>query len=336
MNDTSFKVRTSPGKKFLEVNYSSVEDIHFALERFSSDLNSHAIDMMKICFAFHDASLNKVIRYSSAERGPVDLSPLEHVPNLKELLLFDLADVDTIDLSTIASLTGLELFAISGALYEGILESIDLTPLKYCRHLRLFEISSQKKLSKVDIEPLAGCDSLESFTLGNSPVHELDLKPIAKKSLKELDLSRLELETIDLSPLSIAGLESLDLDSNMIREIDLSPLDMTCLKRISLRNNKISMIDLSVLHSSTAIKEISLKGNSLHSVDLSSLAGKDTLYLLEIHKNPLGPIDITPLVSCKNLSHLFIDDNVELVSHHELGKDIPEALEQYSTRVRLL
>ncbi|MFW9804501.1 MAG: leucine-rich repeat protein [Candidatus Thorarchaeota archaeon] len=332
----SFKVRTSPGRKFLEVNYSSVEDIRLALEGFSSDLNSHAIDMMKICFAFHDASLNKVITYSSAERGPVDLSPLEHVPNLKELLLLDLAEVETFDLSTIASLAGLELFAISGALYEGILESIDLTPLEHCRNLKLFEISSQKKLSKVDIEPLTGCDSLESFTLGNSPVHKLDLKPIAKKSLKELDLSRLELESIDLSPLSITSLESLDLDSNMIGEIDLSPLDVTCLKRISLRNNKISMIDLSIFHRSTAIKEISLKGNSLRSIDLSPLEGKDTLYLLEIHKNPLDSVDITPLVSCTNLSHLFIDEDVELVSHQELGRDIPEALEQYFSRVRLL
>ncbi|MFW9959292.1 MAG: leucine-rich repeat domain-containing protein [Candidatus Odinarchaeota archaeon] len=309
--------------RILEVDYLTVEDLQLAIDAYRDALCRCEIPVLHINFAHQTRDYKGVTTHVAVE--PIDLSPLESVPGLCELVLFDLGATQ-IDLSAISALIDLERFRINGPPGGG-LQSIDLSPFRVCKKLTHFTIRNyeKSKLSYLDLTPLSGCEALETFSLSDCSIESIDLSPIAKSSFKCLELDYMELKKIDLSPLRTSSLESLELTHNELTEIDLSVIDVGRLKAFRAYDNRLTEIDLAPLCNSELLEKLCLDNNYLTTIDLTPLAGKHRLRTVELTKNQISTIDITPLTSCENLETLFVDEGVKLISGQ--GDSLPPALE---------
>jgi hypothetical protein len=309
--------------RILDVDYLTVEDLQLAIDTYRDALSGREIHVLNINFEHQTRDYKGVTTHVAVE--PIDLSPLESVPGLCELVLHDLPGAQ-IDLSAISALSDLERFRINGPRGGG-LHSIDLSPFRACKKLTHFEMHNfeKSKLSCLDLTPLSGCEALETFSLSHCSIESIDLSPIAKSSFRCLELEHMELKRIDLSPLRTSSLESLELTYNKLTEIDLSVIDVGWLRAFRAYGNSLTKIDLAPLSNSRLLEKLCLDDNSLTTIDLAPLAGKHTLRTVELAKNQIGIIDITPLASCENLEALFVDDGVKLISGQ--GDSLPLALE---------
>jgi len=84
-----------------------------------------------------------------------------------------------------------------------------------------------RDMISVDLLPLIWCENLESLSIRNNSLTEIDLSPLEKcgKNFKVLNLSHNRIQDLDLEPLSCCpNLLEVKLNNNRLKRIDLSPL----------------------------------------------------------------------------------------------------------------
>ncbi len=93
-------------------------------------------------------------------------------------------------------------------------------------------------LSKIDLDPLSSCISLENLALDKNSLTTIDLSPLSNcKRLYKLYLYHNYLSEIDLTPLrNLNNLAVIFLHGNDLSEIDLNPLPEN-IKRIGINEN---------------------------------------------------------------------------------------------------
>ena len=217
--------------------------------------------------------------------GPVTRS---RATSLKRL---DLPELQIVDLSPLALLTGLEELRLSDN------QIVDLGPLSALTNLESLDLVSNQI---VDLSPLSALTNLESMFLDYNQI--VDLSPLS--ALASLERLRLSFNGIvDLSPLSsLTSLESLDLVYNQI--VDLSPLSaLTNLEALYVEDNGI--VDLSPLSSLTNLELLYLEDNGI--VDLSPLSVLTSLESMYLDGN--GIVDLSPLSALTSLESLDLDGN---------------------------
>jgi len=207
----------------------------------------------------------------------IDLSPLSSCKKFRSLGLASLS-LRRLDLSPLSSLTNLRTLGLQQLKIEA-----DVTSLSALPHLKIeFEwpprpppappeerIGRELTYKTEEGTKTYRLDSAEtSVHLTNKKMTEIDLSPLAGcTTLQTVDLRNNRLRSIDLSPLSsCTNLKSLRLDSNWLDDIDLQPLS-SCknLETLSVKDNaRINHLDLSPLFkcsSLSALKYTILKGD---------------------------------------------------------------------------
>eukprot|EP00184_Porphyridium_aerugineum_P004042 CAMPEP_0184708088 /NCGR_PEP_ID=MMETSP0313-20130426/37596_1 /TAXON_ID=2792 /ORGANISM="Porphyridium aerugineum, Strain SAG 1380-2" /LENGTH=1180 /DNA_ID=CAMNT_0027169669 /DNA_START=1022 /DNA_END=4564 /DNA_ORIENTATION=- len=125
------------------------------------------------------------------------------------------------------------------------LKSIDLSPLEQIPEVQIKEVSLvANSLETIDLTPLKYCKSLTALMMNGNQLKSVDLRPLKHcKNLERLWMHNNKLETIDLKPLGhCEALRSIYLDSNRIddRPIDLTALkDCKLLRSLRLTGNKL-------------------------------------------------------------------------------------------------
>ncbi|MBN1328174.1 MAG: hypothetical protein JXA54_01760 [Candidatus Heimdallarchaeota archaeon] len=109
---------------------------------------------------------------------------------------------------------------------------------------------SSRKLTSINLEPLAECKNLEYLNLSDNQLQTIDLSPLSHcENLQHLELSRNQLVELDLSPLLYCeNLQWLNLAKNQLSSIDLSPLANNWkLIDLGVTDNKLEDLDITAL-----------------------------------------------------------------------------------------
>jgi len=146
-----------------------------------------------------------------------------------------------------------------------------------------------------------------NLSIYNAPQTEIDLRPLAKTNIEELDISSHALKSIDLAALAACKqLSSLYLSRVGIDRIDLSPL-VKCKSLGSLTVRDQKAVDLTQLAGSS-IDTLSLMGGAFKTLDLAPLARLAKLETLHIQQNPkLASLDVSPIASHPALKLITLD-----------------------------
>ena len=138
--------------------------------------NDNSIDL-------HTNTAKVVLDYRPIDT--IDLTPLKHCPDLRELSLRG-CTLDSIILSPLQDCHKLNRLDLSG----NRLTTIDLTPLSDLRELEYLNLSSNG-LGKINLEPLINIAGLKGLFLGGNGIQEVDVTPLALCSqLKYLAFGR--------------------------------------------------------------------------------------------------------------------------------------------------
>ena len=251
-----------------------------------------------------------------------DLDPLLELGQLTELRLWVRLQTGLTVLGNLANLRTLDL-----ACYSGDAACTDLTPLAALINLRdlvlftpvpidpLAPLTQLKRLyikcscGETGLAAIAGMTNLESFTLTNSDVS--DLEPLTGLvNLKELRIDWYELDSgeppryiHDITPLAgLTNLLTLSIRGQLLS--DLSPLaGLTRLAVLELEDNRIDDID--PLAGLTELQQLILRYNNVK--DLGPLSGLQALLFLTLAGNPVE--DFTPLFPLVSLQELVLYTN---------------------------
>ena len=225
-------------------------------------------------------------------RSRGDLSDINPVAGLTQLVYLDLGGHQIRDISPIAGLINLSILQLGGN------QLSDISPVAGL--INLLGLTLGNQLSDSDITPLAGLTQLQQLSLGHNQVSDIAL--LARLTeLKALDLGDNEIS--DITPLvGLTQLAALDLHGNQIN--DITPL--TGLKRLEgldLGGNQIN--DLSPLTGLTKLRGLGLARN--HIKDLSPLARLRNLQALSLSCNQIS--NITSLTGLTKLEMLDLGEN---------------------------
>jgi hypothetical protein len=200
-------------------------------------------------------TLERLLLISWKARDPyslreIDLSPLRVCEDLREIRILK-QRISDIDLSPLSGCRKLEVLTIGGC---GI-QTVDLSPLRSKALKRV--VLHNNKLHSVTFP-----DSFEPehVDLGTNWLEEVDLKPIASSSLKELCLGPNYFADIDLSPLSACpSLESLEVEHTRLDSIDLTPLTgLKHLRVFKTASSFMNWINVTPLLSCPSLEEVKL------------------------------------------------------------------------------
>lgn len=198
--------------------------------------------------------------FSSYGLSSLDLSPLTEC-SIKKIHV-EKTQISEIDLTPLASMTGLEKFYLN----NNRIESIDLTPIAKCGNLQGIWLNDCI-ISSLDLSPLAGLENLRILCLQGNLLEKIDLSPLAScGKLEILKLSVNKLSSVDLSPLaSCKQLTHIHLDFNKLQSLDLTPLsDNKELRYVLLNDNLLSdgSVDFKPLENSNNFLKTSLENTA--------------------------------------------------------------------------
>ena len=198
----------------------------------------------------------------------------------------------------IRDLTGLEFAVNLAAVYLGLNEIGDVSPLKNLTKLTVLDLHRNGKIS--DVSPLKGLTNLIWLSLRGNRISDVSpLKDLINLIYLHLGYNQI----LDVSPLkTLAKLTFLNLDANRIS--DVSPLSVLInLINIALDDNRIS--DVSPLSVLINLKFLNLNDNQI--LDVSPLSVLINLKFLDLHGNEIS--DVSPLKDLVNLTNLKLQEN---------------------------
>jgi len=231
-----------------------------------------------------------------------DLTPLQSLPNVVELLLDNNQITDLSPLHSLPNLTKLDVS------YNQI---TDLRSLRGLQSLTQLNLASNQI---TDVNSLQSLTSLISLKLDHNPIGDISslktLKNLETLSLYKLaqdDRSLFSTQKIgllsDISSLqNLIYLRRLELGNNQIS--DLSPLrSLTTLNFLSVSYNQIT--DVTPVESLTSLNQLWLRDNRI--VDVRPLRRLTRLWYLNLANNRIE--DATPLQPLTNLRELYLIGN---------------------------
>jgi len=232
------------------------------------------------------------------DEGPLDLSILSKLTELRKL---ELGDVDCADLTPLSNLGGLNKLSIGGnryyytevdCLHSTLKTPLDLTPLASLGHAHKFEWRSSDRELKPYFKKYDKLFARELGSIGSSNYRRL--KDEEKAELSELA----EL----LKDARSEGLSELCLNDHGIME--LAPLaGIISLSELLLNRNAI--VDLFPLSNLQNLGKLELNKNQIEY--LAPLSFLKNLYWLELAGNKLS--DLGPLGCIKELGYLNLSNN---------------------------
>ncbi len=152
------------------------------------------------------------------------------------------------------------------------------------------EIEIFENLQSIDLLPLAKAKKLQSLSISNGSLREIDLEPLNGSNIEVLDLSINRLSDVYLDSLTYCKkLKALYLYDNVMWSLDLSPLQY-CenLEILDLSQNKLSSIDLEPLENCKKLKVLHLSNNDINEINLTPLKNCLELETLTIQENPMA------------------------------------------------
>ncbi len=187
----------------------------------------------------------------------------------------------------IASLQGIEYFTSIESI--ALTNNNNLVAVDLHKNTGLRKIDLLYSMSLVDLN-IEGLQNLEVLNVGMTNIANFDLSRFTylAPTLKELNVSKLQLETIDVTP--FVNLETLDVSSNQLTTIDCSNLSK--LKLFSCSN--MPTLTSINLKGCVALEELIASMCDLTDLDLSDNQALNSIYVHE-NKN-LGNIELTPTV----------------------------------------
>ncbi|EKZ3830378.1 leucine-rich repeat domain-containing protein [Listeria monocytogenes] len=205
-----------------------------------------AISPDKISSIFPDAALAEAIR---DKLGKSSVDDVVTQAELDGITIFLVRNKRIVDISGVENLTNLS---------ELILESNQISDISPVANLTNLTVLNLNNNQLNDISPLSNLTNLDELSLGSN--HISDISPVASlTNLTWLELFRNQLN--DISPLSnLTDLNNLYLDNNKIS--DISPVaNLTNLISLNLANNQIS--DISSLSNLTKLYLVYLGNQSI-------------------------------------------------------------------------
>ena len=163
------------------------------------------------------------------------------------------------------------------------------------------------KTKTKDLSSIVDLHEIEELKLRKKKMTHIDLTPLAQcQKLRVLDLSNNRLKAIDLSTLSLCvNLETLMLDDNLLTEIDLSPLaSLSSFRVLTMQENKIESDTLESLSYCVNLEELHLGWTNMKEIDLSPLSQCNKLKNLSIVGAEFATINLEPLRNCPDLYYL--------------------------------
>jgi Leucine-rich repeat (LRR) protein len=225
------------------------------------------------------------LTFGCPDDGAVDLSVLERLPNLREVVVSDMEDTN---MKPIGGLKQLEKLVISGCTIHDLaplqavaptLKSFDASDtmcttwqvraedraafLSSLVNLRDLQLHNSYLIRGVGLAPLASLVHLTFLELGDEPFD--DLSPLA--SLTELETLMIKGKPgIDWSPISsLTKLKELDQSASTV--VDLDPAAARALTSLPLLEKLSNPAALSVNHPLPQVRSLTLTGPSKHDRD---------------------------------------------------------------------
>ena len=218
-----------------------------------------------------------------------DIGGVQHLHELRELLL---ANTGVEDISALAGLTNLTTLALGYTPLE------DISPLAGLRRLEELRLD---RSNVSDISPLAGLGNLRILTLNATPL--TNLSPLAGLvDMRRLSLSHTPVS--DVSPLAgMTKIWSLSLAGTAVSDIaPLKGMQASC-NVLYLDGTRIT--DLSALENFVGLGALSAVGNGI--VDIGPLRHVASLFHLVLADNEVT--DVAPLAGLTGLRHLDLSAN---------------------------
>lgn len=192
--------------------------------------------------------------------------------------------------TAIASLQGIEYFTSVKSISLTNNKNLTAVDLHKNSGLREINVLYSMTLAELNIDSLK---NIEVLDVGMTKLYDFDLSRYTylAPTLKELNVSNLNLETIDVAP--FVNLESLDVSCNKFETIDCSNLSK--LKTFSC--SSMPTLTSVNLKGCVALKELIASMCNLSGLDLSDNQALNAIYVQE--NEELGNIELTPAVKAQ-------------------------------------
>ncbi|KAM0679485.1 hypothetical protein GINT2_002328 [Glugoides intestinalis] len=189
--------------------------------------------------------------------------------------------------------------------------NIDLDIIRLMKNIKRLDITGIKELEKIPDLLFDDLTNLESLSLVNNNIKEL--QPNLFNNLQKLEYLNLSKNKLTELPSCVfdglVNLKSLRLEDNNIKELQPNLFNnLQKLKSLNLSSNKLTEIPEGILSELGSLQELDLSKNEIKSFPIGFFTGLTNLNFLSLSHNKLTEIPPS-IISLTNLQTLWISSN---------------------------